>query len=75
MSKDIDRHGGPKDRGAADSYYRRPNKPHYFHAGSYQSQMYTESEMTEDEIFMYNIGFQEQEDSGIHKYASPEDED
>ena len=24
------RHGGPYDRGSADSYYRRPPRPHYF---------------------------------------------
>lgn len=37
--KDYDvRHGGPFDRGAADSYYGRPQRPHYFTGSSYQSQ-------------------------------------
>lgn len=25
-----DRHGGPFDRGASDSYYGRPRDPHYY---------------------------------------------
>jgi hypothetical protein len=32
------RHGGPFDRGSADSYYNRPRRPHYFTGGTYQSQ-------------------------------------
>ena len=24
------RHGGPYDRGSADSYYNRPRRPHYY---------------------------------------------
>ena len=31
------RHGGPYDRGAADSYYRRGFNPHYFVEGTYNS--------------------------------------
>ena len=31
------RHGGPFDRGAADSYYHRPQRPHYFLRGTYNS--------------------------------------
>ena len=31
------RHGGPFDRGSADSYYGRPRRPHYFLGDSYQS--------------------------------------
>ena len=31
------RHGGPFDRGAADSYYNRPQRPHYFLGGTYNS--------------------------------------
>ena len=32
-----DRHGGPFDRGAADSYYNRPRSPHYFSGATHQS--------------------------------------
>ena len=28
--KGFNRHGGPMDRGAADSYYRRQFRPHFF---------------------------------------------
>jgi hypothetical protein len=31
------RHGGPFDRGSADSYYGRPFKPHYFLGDTYNS--------------------------------------
>lgn len=31
------RHGGPFDRGSADSWYSRSIRPHYFAGGSYQS--------------------------------------
>lgn len=31
------RHGGPFDRGSADSYYSRERDPHYFLGGSYMS--------------------------------------
>jgi hypothetical protein len=31
------RHGGPFDRGAADSYYNRPRSPHYYVGDTYNS--------------------------------------
>lgn len=31
------RHGGPFDRGAADNYYHRPRRPHYFIGATYSS--------------------------------------
>ncbi len=31
------RHGGPYDRGSADSYYRRPRRPHFFTEATYAS--------------------------------------
>lgn len=34
----IQRHGSAFDRGAADSYYHRPRRPHYFEGGTYQSE-------------------------------------
>lgn len=33
-----DRHGGPFDRGASDSYYGRPRYPHYFTGATHMSQ-------------------------------------
>jgi len=37
MSKLVysERHGGPFDRGTADSYYGRPCRPHYFVGDTY----------------------------------------
>lgn len=32
-----ERHGGPFDRGSADSYYSRPFRPHYFEGATYQT--------------------------------------
>lgn len=31
------RHGGPFDRGTADSYYGRPMKPHFYLGDTYNS--------------------------------------
>ena len=31
------RHGGPYDRGSADSYYQRGPRPHYFKGDTYNS--------------------------------------
>lgn len=38
MSDLTDRHGGPKDRGAADAYYDRPARPHKYEGATYQSE-------------------------------------
>ena len=37
--KDRTRHGGPYDRGSADSYYGRPMDPHYYVLDTYSSEM------------------------------------
>jgi len=55
------RHGGPYDRGSADSYYRRERRPHYFKGGSYMSEEILEKNMTVDEIAAYNKGFDDNE--------------
>lgn len=52
------RHGGPFDRGSADSYYGRRWNPHYFIEGSYTSPMVSEEEMTEEEIQAYAAGYE-----------------
>ena len=36
------RHGGPYDRGRADSYYRRGYQPHFYHGASYVGERITE---------------------------------
>lgn len=62
------RHGGPYDRGSADSYYRRGREPHYFVGGTYQSPRIDESGMTREEIDAYNAGFDDNESEGNFKY-------
>lgn len=61
------RHGGPYDRGGADSYYRRPFKPHYFVGSSMQSERIPEELMTNVEIQAYRAGYNDNEDAGDFK--------
>ena len=51
------RHGGPFDRGGADSYYGRPRSPHYYEGASYGSPRIEAAEMTPEQIAAYNAGF------------------
>ena len=68
MTKTYDeRHGGPYDRGRADSWYRRPRAPHYFVGGSYNTEPITPPEMTPAQVDAYNAGYDEGEASGDHK--------
>lgn len=62
-----DRHGGPYDRGGADSYYRRLFKPHYFVGGTNTSDIVTEEEMTPEEIEAYRQGYNDNETAGDFK--------
>ena len=62
MSKYNYRHGGPYDRGSADSYYRRPFNPHYYVGGSYVSEMVNKNQMTPEEIAAYKAGYDENDD-------------
>ncbi len=60
------RHGGPFDRGSADSYYGRPRRPHYFAGRTYQSEeILPESGTPEYEAYM--AGYDYNEESGDKK--------
>ena len=61
------RHGDAFDRGSADSWYRRARRPHFFRGGSYSSEKVEKSEMTEEEIRLYNLGYDYNEKIGGHK--------
>jgi pyridoxine/pyridoxamine 5'-phosphate oxidase len=61
------RHGGPYDRGSADSYYRRPRRPHFFTEATYASDEIEERFMTKQQIAEYNLGFDDNEQSGNFK--------
>lgn len=56
-----ERHGGPYDRGSADSYYRRGYQPHYFLGGTHVSPKVTEDRMTTEELDAYRTGYDENE--------------
>jgi len=58
----VYRHGGPYDLGSADRYYGREFHPHYFVGSTYQSEMVTTENMTEEEIQEYTLGFNEEQD-------------
>lgn len=61
------RHGGPWDRGSADSYYGRPECPHYYKGSTYQSEKVERKDMTEGEIKAYYAGYQDNENFGDKK--------
>ena len=61
------RHGGPYDRGSADSYYGRGFTPHYYKEGTMTSDRVELKDMTQDEIDAYNAGFDDNEREGNHK--------
>lgn len=61
------RHGGPFDRGAADSYYNRPRRPHFFSEATYLSDEITERFMTRAQIEEYNAGYDYNEQHGDKK--------
>lgn len=66
MEKKYDeRHGGPWDRGSADSYYGRGFKPHYFVGATYQSDEVTD--LTPEELEAYTAGYDWNEEFGSKK--------
>ena len=60
------RHGGPFDRGSADSYYSRERDPHYFLGGTYNSK---EIKLDpEDPLYLdYQAGYEYNEQFGDKK--------
>ena len=67
MTKYNKAHGGPFDRGMADSYYRRAYDPHWWPQGSYNGRRIDESAMTAPEIEAYDAGYDENESAGNYK--------
>lgn len=61
------RHGGPFDRGGADSYYGRPFAPHYWTGGTGKGLEMTAALMTAEELAAYKAGWDENEASGDRK--------
>jgi hypothetical protein len=67
MSKYDKRHGGPYDRGSADSYYRRGFSPHYFVGATHSSDKVERDHMTPEEIEAYRAGYEYNEAYGDFK--------
>jgi hypothetical protein len=61
------RHGGPFDRGSADSWYSRGAEPHYYRGGTGMSPIVTEEQMTAQEIADYYAGYNYNEQFGGKK--------
>ena len=62
-----ERHGGPYDRGAADSHYGREYNPHYFVGDSYNTVKIELVNMTAHEITAYTAGYTNNELFGDKK--------
>lgn len=61
------RHGGPYDRGAADSYYHREYWPHYFEGDTHNSRRIDMEQMTAAELAAYTAGYRDNEARGDKK--------
>jgi len=61
------RHGGPFDRGTADSYYHREFNPHYFVGETYNTEKVELADMTVKEIVAYTAGYNWNEKHGTKK--------
>lgn len=66
-TKYDERHGGPFDRGAADSYYHRPREPHYYIGDTYKTELVEQGQMTPREIEAYYAGYEWNEMHGGKK--------
>lgn len=60
-------HGGPFDRGSADSYYGRERNPHYWPEGTNIGRRRDMAEMTSKEVQAYLAGYQWNEQFGDKK--------
>ena len=63
------RHGGPYDRGSADSYYShgRCRSPHYYDGPGMSGKLVKAEDMTPEEIAAYNAGFEDNTRDGNFK--------
>lgn len=61
------RHGGPFDRGSADSYYGRGFNPHYYVGATYSTAKVELADMTAEDIIAYTAGYNRNEEDGNFK--------
>lgn len=55
------RHGGPYDRGSADSYYQRGEDPHYYVGDTYSSERVEITDKDSEEYKAYMAGYNDNE--------------
>ena len=61
-------HGSPYDRGAADSYYRRGRRPHYYiNKDTPGARRIDQFGMTREQINEYHRGFDDNEERQEYK--------
>ena len=61
------RHGGPFDRGSADSWYSRGMNPHYYVGDTYSTEKVERENMTVQEVEAYMAGYEWNEKFGGKK--------
>ena len=61
------RHGGPFDRGAADSYYGRGYNPHFYEGATQMSPRIERDSMTKEDVQAYTAGYKFNEQFGDKK--------
>jgi len=61
------RHGGPFDRGSADSWYNRSFDPHYYSGDTHTTTRVGLADMTAEEIVAYTAGYHWNEKFGGKK--------
>ena len=67
MDSEFSYHGGPFDRGMADSYYRRPRFPHKWPNGTYNGGQVVGGDLSDEELEAYEAGYDYNEWNGDHK--------
>ena len=60
-------HGSPFDRGSADSYYGRPQDPHWWPEGTYKGQRVEAEDMSLAQLRAYYAGYEYNEQHGDKK--------
>ena len=60
-------HGSPFDRGSADSWYGRPQDPHWYPQGTYKGKRVEAEDMTLAEMRAYFAGYEYNEQHGGKK--------
>ena len=60
-------HGSPFDRGSADSWYSRPEEPHWYPEGSYTGKRIESKDMSIAEMRAYFMGYEYNEKFGGKK--------